>query len=151
MTGSRGVGKYGFVREHGLLSAEQQEAGRRTADLVDKHGLRTVRMIWVDQHGAARCKFMSVPDYLASLESGIDFSGALLNMDSANNVFTPVFAEGGGLDIPELTGFPDMVLVPDPITFRVLPWANRTAWVICDAYFTNGKPVPLDTRQLLRQ
>jgi glutamine synthetase len=150
MAGSRGVGKHGFVREHGLLTAEQEEAGRRTATLIAEHDLRTIRMIWVDQHGAARCKFMSAADYLASLENGIDFSGALLNMDSANNMFTAVFAEGGGLDIPELTGFPDMVLVPDPTTFRVLPWADRTGWVITDAYFSNGKPVPLDGRRLLR-
>ena len=150
MAASRGVGKHGFVGEHGLLTTEQQEAGRRTADLIDKHGLRTVRMIWVDQHGAARCKFMSAPDYLASLENGIDFSGALLSMDSANNVFVQAFAENGGLDIPELTGFPDMVLVPDPTTFRVLPWADRTGWVLTDAFFSNGKPVPLDARRLLR-
>jgi glutamine synthetase len=151
MAGSRGVGKHGFVREHGLLTTEQEEAGRRTATLIAEHDLRTVRMIWVDQHGAARCKFMSATDYLASLENGIDFSGALLNMDSANNMFTAVFAEGGGLGIPELTGFPDMVLVPDPTTFRVLPWADRTGWVITDAYFANGKPMPLDSRGLLRR
>src|SRR3712207_7802979 len=54
------------------------------------------------------------------------FRSALFNMDSANNMFTAVFAEGGGLDVEELTGFPDMVLVPDPTTFRVLPWADRT-------------------------
>lgn len=151
MAATRGVGKHGFVSDHDLLTAEQQEAGRRSAALIEEHDIRTVRMIWVDQHGSARCKFMSTPDYLASLESGIDFSGALLSMDSANNVFTPLFVEGGGFDIPELTGFPDMVLVPDPQTFRVLPWANRTAWVITDAYFANGKPVPLDGRRLLRQ
>jgi glutamine synthetase len=150
MAVSRGVGKHGFVREHGLLTDEQEKAGRRTAELVEELGLRTVRMIWVDQHGAARCKFMSAPDYLASLENGIDFSGALLSMDSANNVFVQAFAENGGLDIPELTGFPDMVLVPDPSTFRVLPWADRTGWVLTDAYFSNGKPVPLDARRLLR-
>ena len=62
----------------GCMTDEQQDAGRRTAALIDETGLRTVRMIWVDQHGAARCKFMSAPDYLASLENGIDFSGALL-------------------------------------------------------------------------
>jgi glutamine synthetase len=151
MSVDRGVGKHGFVNEFGLLTAEQQQAAERSQELIEEHGLRTVRMIWVDQHGAPRCKFMSTLDYAASLSSGIDFSGALLSMDSANNVFTPLFVEGGGFDIPELTGFPDMVLVPDPVTFRVLPWADRTGWVICDAYFTNGKPVPLDTRQILRQ
>jgi glutamine synthetase len=151
MTVDRGVGKHGFVTDHGLLNPEQQQAAEHSQELIQQHGLRTVRMIWVDQHGAPRCKFMSALDYVASLTSGIDFSGALLSMDSANNVFTPLFVEGGGFDIPELTGFPDMLLVPDPTTFRVLPWADRTGWVICDAYFSNGKPVPLDTRQLLRQ
>ncbi|MDQ1694733.1 MAG: glutamine synthetase, partial [Frankiaceae bacterium] len=150
MSAERGVGKHGFVREHGLLTASQQQAAAHTAELVQEHDLRTIRIIWVDQHGAPRCKFLSSLDYLASLENGCDFSAALLSMDSANNVFTPLFVEGGGFDIPELTGFPDMVLVPDPTTFRVLPWADRTGWVICDAYFSNGKPVPLDGRRLLR-
>src|SRR4051795_6401060 len=146
----RGVGKHGFVTQFDLLTAEQRQAAERSQELIKQHELRTVRMIWVDQHGAPRCKFMSAEDYLASLESGIDFSGALLSMDSANNVFTPLFAEGGGFDIPELTGFPDLVLVPDPTTFRMLPWADRTGWVITDAYFSNGTPVPLDGRRLLR-
>jgi glutamine synthetase len=150
MAATRGVGKHGFVRKHGLLDQAQQEAAQRSTSLVEQHDIRTVRLIWVDQHGAPRCKFMSAPDYLASLENGIDFSAALFSMDSANNVFTPLFAEGGGFDIPEFTGFPDMVLVPDPTTFRVLPWANRTAWVLTDAYFANGTPVPLDGRRLLR-
>jgi glutamine synthetase len=151
MSNDRGVGKHGFVDDYNLLTSAQQAAGERSAELIEEHGLRTIRMIWVDQHGQPRCKFMSALDYLASLENGIDFSAALLSMDTANNVFTPLFVPGGGFDIPELTGFPDMVLVPDPTTFRVLPWADRTGWVITDAYFSNGKPVPLDGRQLLKQ
>jgi glutamine synthetase len=65
-------------------------------------------------------------------------------------VFPPAFAEGGGFGLPEFTGFPDVVVVPDPSTFRVLPWADRTGWVLCDAYFGSGRPVPLDPRRLLR-
>jgi glutamine synthetase len=145
------VGKHGFVSDHGLHNPDQLAAAEQHADLIDEHDLRTVRIIWVDQHGAPRAKFLSSRDYLASLQNGVDFSAALLSMDSANNVFTPLFVEGGGFDIPELTGFPDMVLVPDPTTFRVLPWADRTGWVICDAYFANGRPMPLDGRRLLRQ
>lgn len=151
MAVERGVGKAGFVSEHGLLDGDMRTAADRTRTLIEERDLRTVRMIWVDQHGAPRCKFMSSVDYLASLENGIDFSGALFSMDSANNVFTPLFVEGGGFDIPEFTGFPDVVLVPDPSTFRVLPFADRAGWVLTDAYFSNGKPVPLDARRLLRQ
>ena len=41
-------------------------------------------------------------------------------------------------------------MVADPATFRVLPWANNTGWVLCDIYFPNGKPVPFSTRALYR-
>jgi glutamine synthetase len=150
MTSERGVGKSGFVKDHGLLDSAQREAAERTTALIDELGLLTVRIIWVDQHGTPRCKFMSAVDYVAALENGIDFSAALLSLDTANKVFTPMFTEGGGFDIPELTGFPDMVLVPDPTTFRVLPFADRTAWVLSDAYFSNGRALPIDGRRLLR-
>jgi glutamine synthetase len=50
----------------------------------------------------------------------------------------------------EFTGFPDIVIVPDPTTFVVLPWAADTGWVLCDAYFSSGTPLPLDGRRLLR-
>jgi glutamine synthetase len=104
-----------------------------------------------DQHGAVRCKFVSTHDFLLSLRNGIDVSGAILGLDTANKVFPPAFVEGGGFGIPELTGFPDVVLVPDPTTFQILPWANKTAWVLSDAYFSNGKPVELNTSQVLRR
>ena len=84
------------------------------------------------------------------MRSGADFSGAIFSLDTGNRVFPPVFVEGGGFGIDEFTGFPDVVIVPDPSTFRVLPWADRTGWMICDAYFGNGRPVPLDGRAQLR-
>ncbi|MBP2562530.1 glutamine synthetase [Neorhizobium galegae] len=50
-----------------------------------------------------------------------------------------------------MIGLPDGVLVPDPTTFKVLPWVKDTGWVLSDAYLANGKPCPLSTRQILRQ
>jgi glutamine synthetase len=41
-------------------------------------------------------------------------------------------------------------MVADPATFRVLPWANATGWILCDIYFPNGKPVPFSTRARYR-
>src|ERR1700721_362623 len=41
-------------------------------------------------------------------------------------------------------------MVADPPTFRVLPWAPETGWLLCDIYFADGKPVPFSTRQLYR-
>ncbi|HVA21118.1 MAG TPA: glutamine synthetase family protein [Candidatus Micrarchaeia archaeon] len=143
------VGKVGFVRQHGLHTEEQVEAGERAAAQVQSQGIRTVRVSWADQHGATRTKFASAQDFAVALRNGLDMTSALLSMDSSNHVFTHLFAPGIGLGIPELTGSPDVVLVPDPTTFTVLPWAAATAWVLCDMYYADGRPVPLSTRSVL--
>jgi glutamine synthetase len=42
-------------------------------------------------------------------------------------------------------------MVADPTTFRVLPWAPTTGWLLCDLYFSDGRPVPFATRHLYRK
>ena len=113
--------------------------------------MRTVRLAVADQHGVPRAKSLSPAAAIAALSNGLDFSGAIYSLDTGNNVFVPPFAAGGGFGIDEFTGFPDVVVVPDPDTFQILPWANRTGWMLCDAYFGNGQPVPLDGRAVLRR
>ncbi|HWM98153.1 MAG TPA: hypothetical protein VNO54_13975 [Streptosporangiaceae bacterium] len=98
-----------------------------------------------------RGKALSPDVAIAAMTNGLDFSGAIYSLDSGNQVFVPAFAAGGGFGIDEFTGFPDIVLVPDPATFRILPWADRTGWMLCDTYFSNGQPMPLDGRGLMRR
>jgi glutamine synthetase len=45
-------------------------------------------------------------------------------------------------------GAGNFIMVADPRTFRTLPWANNTGWVLCDCYFANGRKVPIATRHL---
>ena len=150
MSQGLGLGSAGFVDRHGLYSDEQAQTAAEVAARIEELGLRTMRLILVDQHGIARSKHLSGEGAIAAMQSGADFSGAIFSLDTGNRVFPPVFVEGGGFGIVELTGFPDVVIVPDPGTFRVLPWADRTGWMICDAYFGNGRPLPLDGRAQLR-
>jgi glutamine synthetase len=145
-----GVGQPGFVERHGLMSAEARAEAREVAERIRADGLRTVRLAVVDQHGVPRAKALSPHAAIAAMSDGLDFSGAIYSLDTGNQVFVPPFARGGGFGIEEFTGFPDVVLVPDPATFRVLPWADRTGWMLCDVYFGNGRPMPLDGRRVLR-
>jgi glutamine synthetase len=146
-----GVGQPGFVARYGLHTAEQAAAAEALADQIRALGLRTVRLIVVDQHGVPRGKALSPDVAIAAMRNGLDFSGAIYSLDSGNQVFVPAFAAGGGFGIDEFTGFPDIVLVPDPVTFRILPWADSTGWMLCDTYFSNGQPMPLDGRGLMRR
>ena len=146
-----GVGQHGFVARYGLYSPEQADAAAELAARIRELGLRTVRLVVVDQHGQPRSKSLSPDVAITAMSNGLDFSGAIYSLDTGNQVFVPAFAAGGGFGIDELTGFPDVVLVPDPATFRVLPWADRTGWMLCDVYFSSGAPMPLDGRGLMRR
>ena len=84
------------------------------------------------------------------MRSGVTMTTTLLAKDTAHKTVYPVFTAGGGFDMAEMQGGGDFVMVADPATFRVLPWAPNTGWLLCDIYFTNGKPVPFSTRQILR-
>ncbi|HEX6450097.1 MAG TPA: glutamine synthetase family protein [Trebonia sp.] len=150
-TASQGVGQPGFAARHGLLSAERAAQANEVAERIRTHDLRTVRLAVIDQHGVPRTKNMSPDAAIAALNDGLDFSGAIYSFDTGNNMFVAPFARGGGFGIEEFTGCPDVMLLPDPATFKVLPWADRTGWMLCDAYFSNGRPVPLDGRGLLRR
>src|SRR4030088_966380 len=145
------TGKMGFIEGHELWSDEQKEAAQRIESEVREKGLRQVRISWADQHGIARGKTLTVDGFSAALRNGKDFQSAVLIMDTTNNIIAPLFTRGGGFGIPEMTGYPDVILVPDPLTFRVLPWAERTGWVLSDMYFSNGQPVPFSTREILRR
>jgi len=146
-----GVGQPGFIARYGLYTPEQAAAADALAEQIRAEGLRTVRLIVVDQHGIPRGKALAPEVAIAAMKNGLDFSGAIYSLDSGNQVFVPAFAAGGGFGIDEFTGFPDIVLVPDPSTFRILPWADATGWMLCDTYFGNGQPMPLDGRGVMRR
>ena len=146
-----GVGQHGFVDRYGLYTPEQADAAAEVAGRIRELDLRTVRLVVVDQHGQPRSKSLSPDVAIAAMSNGLDFSGAIYSLDTGNQVFVPAFAAGGGFGIDEFTGFPDVVLVPDPATFQVLPWADRTGWLLCDVYFSSGRPMPLDGRGLMRR
>jgi glutamine synthetase len=145
------TGKIGFIERFEFWTDEQKEAARKVEAEVREKGLRHVRISWADQHGIARGKTLTADGFASALRNGKDFQSAVLIMDTTNNIIAPLFTQGGGFGIPEMTGYPDVILVPDPLTFRVLPWADRTGWVLSDMYFSNGQPVPFSTREILRR
>ena len=84
------------------------------------------------------------------MRSGVTMTTTLLAKDTAHRTVYPVFTPGGGFAMEEMQGGSDFVMVADPTTFRILPWANKTGWMLCDIYFGTGKPVPYSTRARCR-
>jgi glutamine synthetase len=140
-----------FVDRHGLWSAEQHEAARRVEAHLRERKLELVRFAFADQHGIVRGKTLVAANAMGAMRSGVGTVSTLLLKDSSHRTAYPVFSRGGGFGGKEFEGAGDVVLVADPTTFKVLPWAPGTGWVLCDAYFADGRPVPFDTRRACRE
>ena len=138
-----------FVKRHGLWTDEQQAAAKRIEGEFKSRGIEVVRFSFADQHGVLRGKTLVAAEAAKALYDGVALTSTLLAKDTSHKTAFPVFTRGGGFDMPEMQGAADFMIVADPTTFRVLPWVEKTGWVLCDAYFGNGKPVPFATRALL--
>jgi glutamine synthetase len=139
-----------FVERHGLWSQEQKEAAGRLRKVVEEQKLEVIRLSFPDQHGLLRGKTLVASEALASLENGCSITTTMLAKDTSHRTVFPVFTAGGGFGMREMEGAADVLMVADPLSFRVLPWAASTGWLLCDLYFSDGRPVPFATRHLYR-
>ena len=140
-----------FVERHSLWSQEQKEAAHRLRKIVEEQKLEVIRLSFPDQHGILRGKTLVASEALASLESGCSITTTMFAKDTSHKTVFPVFTSGGGFGMREMEGAADVLMVADPSSFRVLPWASATGWLLCDVYFADGRPVPFATRHLYRE
>ena len=140
----------GFIERHGLWNAEQAAAAREIKERAESGGMTVVRLVFADQHGLLRGKTVTMGELPNVLRDGTGIASSLLAKDTSGRTVFPLFTRETPLGLPELRGAADMVMVPDPTTFRMLPWSPGTGWLLCDLRFTTGAPVPLCTRGLLR-
>jgi glutamine synthetase len=146
-----GLSRPGFIERHGLWTAAQSERARALRDTIERDRISSVRVVFADQHGIARGKTLTASNFLAALERGYGIVSTLFAFDTSNHVVFPVFTGQGGLPLANAGGTGDLLMVPDPGTFRVLPWVPATAWVLADLYFSNGVPVPIAPRHIYRR
>jgi glutamine synthetase len=118
---------------------------------VSFKGLKFVRFSFADQHGVLRGKTLAADAAAEAMERGVGFPGSLVLKDTSHRTVFPTFTPGGGVGMPEMQGAADLLMIPDASTFRVLPWAKDTGWVLCDLALQDGRVLPYDTRSLLRR
>jgi len=141
----------GFIERHGLWTQDQKLQAAEIAERLAREDIHLVRLAWADPHGYSRAKALTVPAFLSALKSGHNINVATSTLDSAGTRTFSSFTRGGGMGLDEMTGSPNLTLVPDPSTFRVLPWAPGVAWIVGDEYFDSGRPFHFSPRQLLRR
>ncbi len=88
-----------------------------------------------------------------------DILGFLKSFSVPKEQIEKAFAEGIGFDGSSIEGFvrideSDMVAIPDPTTFAILPWRPKekgVARVFCDIVTPDGKPFEGDPRYTLKK
>jgi glutamine synthetase len=123
-----------------MALAEEVDAGA-VAKRADKAGVRLVRFLWCGNDGTVRAKASSLHGLEGRVRSGIGLTVAMNAMNGLDHL-QPV--EGMG-PVGEIR------LVPDPDTFRVLPYAPRTGAMLVDQRTLDGDAAPVDQRGFLRR
>jgi glutamine synthetase len=106
-------------------------------------GVDFVRFEQSDTQGVARSKIVPARHVRHFAESGLNFWLGVVGIDAQFGVPT-------GTGYIEEVGFCDARIRPDLGTYRVLPWADRTARLLCEPYHLDGRPAMAAPRAVAR-
>jgi glutamine synthetase len=111
---------------------KQQEFVLRT---LEERGIRFVRLWFTDVLGTLKSVAVAPAELETAFDEGIGFDG------SAIQGFARVHES-------------DMLVMPDPNTFSILPWRTESpgaARMFCDITMPDGSPSPADPRNVLKR
>uniref|UniRef100_A0A4X1V2D6 Lengsin n=2 Tax=Sus scrofa TaxID=9823 RepID=A0A4X1V2D6_PIG len=109
-----------------------------------KNHLQFVRFEATDLHGVSRSKSIPAHFFQEKVIHGVYMPRGYLEL-----IPNPKDNE---VDHIRATCFnSDIVLMPELSTFRVLPWAERTARVICDTFTVTGEPLLTSPRHIAKR
>ncbi|NTU81794.1 MAG: glutamine synthetase [Chloroflexales bacterium] len=111
---------------------------------IDEQGVEVVRFEQSDTHGISRSKLIPARHVGRYAEDGLNFLLGHLGFDAQGGV-----APGTGY--LEERGFPDSRIFPDLTTFRLLPWLDATARLICEPLLYDGTLAAAAPRYVARR
>ena len=140
-----------FAHRCGVDSEQRNADVRQAIKSIESSGVELVRLAWCDTHGMLRGKTLTTAAAIKALDDCVGMVGTLLLKDTGDRTAYKVFEPGGTADLPVgFAGAGNLMLLPDPTSFQVLPWAPGTGWLRCQTWFQDGTPVALDTRRVLQ-
>ena len=118
-----------------LMTTEREEAREYVLGMVREHDVKFIRLWFTDILGALKGFAITAQELEEALEQGVGFDGSSIE---------------GFARIDES----DMVAMPDPTTFRILPWRprqNAVARMFCDILTPQWQPFEGDPRHVLKR
>jgi glutamine synthetase len=112
--------------------------------LLRDRGIEFIRFEQTDTHGISRSKTVPLRHFEPFAQNGLNFLLGQLGLDVQANV-----APGTGY-LEEL-GFPDSRIKPDLDTLQILPWTDKTARILCEPHYVDGRPALAAPRLVARK
>jgi len=103
--------------------------------------VRLVRFLWCGNDGTVRAKASTLHGLEGRIDSGIGLTVAMQAMNALDHL----------QPVPGMGPVGEIRLVPDPETFRVLPYAPRLGAMLVDHVQLDGTPAPVDQRGFLKR
>ncbi|XP_072239815.1 lengsin [Leuresthes tenuis] len=111
---------------------------------IARENINFVRFEATDLHGVSRSKIVPVRFFHEKAAYGVPMPRSYLEL-----TLSP---QSNEVDHASTANFSsDVLLIPDLSTFKVLPWAEQTARVICDPCTVTGSPLRTSPRLIAKQ
>ncbi|XP_014914905.1 lengsin [Poecilia latipinna] len=111
---------------------------------IARENINFVRFEATDLHGVSRSKTVPVRFFHEKAIYGVPMPRSYLEL-----TLSPKSNEVDHANTASFSS--DVLLIPDLSTFRVLPWAEQTARVICDPCTITGSPLRTSPRLIAKQ
>ena len=113
---------------------------------VSDNDIKTFKVGVVDLDGVWRGKRIPARYFLESVaERGTNICNIIFGWDIQDEIISDLSYTGWD------TGYPDVTLLPDLSTLKVVPGEPGVASVICDAYEMSGEPAAICPRSILKR
>jgi len=140
-----------FAERCGVHDAARERAIADALAAIEADGVDMVRVSWCDLHGMLRGKALPPPAAARALCDGLGMVSTLMLKDASDRTAYKVFEPGGTASLPGFGQANNLLLLPDPRSYRRLPWAPGTGWLRAQPWLAGGAPVELDSRRVLER
>lgn len=118
------------------MDKEREEAKEYVLKTAKENNVKFIRLWFTDILGFLKSFAITIDELEGALEEGMGFDGSSIE---------------GFTRIEES----DMIALPDPTTFQILPWRSdeevKVARMFCDIYYPDGRPLETDPRYVLKR
>jgi glutamine synthetase len=139
-----------FAEACGIHDMPRASACEQVRKRIADERIERVRIAWCDLHGVLRGKTLMPHAVADALHEGLGLVSTVMLKDTSDRTAFKVFEPGLADQLPGFGQANNVVLLADPASFRVLPWAPGTAWMQAQPWFDDATPVALDTRRVLQ-